>query len=56
MEGGIETVGITDCNVVLGYLNPDFFLGGDITLDRERAIKAVESNRLHPLHRALSCA
>ena len=48
-EGGIETVGITDCNVVLGYLNPDFFLGGDITLDRERAIKAVEEQIAKPL-------
>jgi N-methylhydantoinase A/acetone carboxylase beta subunit len=40
-EGGVDNLTITDCNVVLGYINPDFFLGGDITLDRDRAIAAV---------------
>ena len=42
-ESGLDTVTITDCNVVLGYINPDFFLGGDITLDRQRAIDAVQA-------------
>lgn len=42
-ESKLDTVTITDCNVVLGYINPDFFLGGDITLDRQRAIEAVKS-------------
>lgn len=42
-ESGLDTVSITDCNVVLGYINPDFFLGGDITLDRQRAIDAVKT-------------
>lgn len=41
-EAGLGTVTITDCNVTLGYLNPDYFLGGDITLDRERAIAHVK--------------
>lgn len=48
-ESGLDTVSITDCNVVLGYLNPDFFLGGDIRLDRERAIAAVEQQIAQPL-------
>ena len=48
-ESGIETVSITDCNVVLGYINPDFFLGGDITLDRDRAIDAVREQIAEPL-------
>jgi acetone carboxylase, beta subunit len=48
-ESGIETVSITDCNVVLGYINPDFFLGGDITLDRDRAIDAVRTQVAEPL-------
>lgn len=42
-ESGLDTVTITDCNVVLGYINPDFFLGGDIQLDRQRAIDAVKT-------------
>jgi N-methylhydantoinase A/acetone carboxylase beta subunit len=41
-ESGLDTVSITDCNVVLGYINPDFFLGGDIKLDRQRAIDSVQ--------------
>lgn len=42
-ESGLDTVTITDCDVVLGYINPDFFLGGDIKLDRQRAIEAVQT-------------
>jgi acetone carboxylase, beta subunit len=48
-EGGVETPSITDCNVVLGTINPDFFLGGEVTLDRERAIAAVEEQIAKPL-------
>jgi acetone carboxylase, beta subunit len=42
-ESGLDTVTITDCDVALGYINPDYFLGGDITLDRERAIEKVKA-------------
>ncbi|MCC7411845.1 MAG: hydantoinase/oxoprolinase family protein [Gammaproteobacteria bacterium] len=48
-QSGVDTVSITDCNVVLGYINPDFFLGGEITLDRERAIAAVAEQIAAPL-------
>jgi len=48
-EGGVPTVTITDCNVALGYLNPDFFLGGDVPLDRERAIDAIREQIAEPL-------
>jgi acetone carboxylase, beta subunit len=34
---------ISDCQVVLGYLNPDNFLGGTVKLDPERALEAVSS-------------
>ncbi len=37
--GDLPTV--TDADLVLGYLNPDFFLGGRMTLDREAAAAAV---------------
>jgi len=33
---------ISDCNVTLGYLNPDYFLGGKVKLDRDRAYKACK--------------
>src|SRR5690606_8332468 len=48
-EGGVETVSITDLDVVLGRLNPDYFLGGDVQLDVERARHAVEQQIAKPL-------
>ncbi len=55
-ESGLDTVTITDCNVVVGYLNPDYFLGGDLKLDRQRAIRQVDEKIAAPLgidvHRA----
>jgi N-methylhydantoinase A/oxoprolinase/acetone carboxylase beta subunit len=48
-EGGVETITITDLNVVLGRLNPDFFLGGDVKLDVERARHAVKEQLADPL-------
>jgi N-methylhydantoinase A/acetone carboxylase, beta subunit len=42
-------VTVSDCNVVLGFLDPDNFLGGDVTLDREAAIRAVREDIAEPL-------
>src|SRR3954453_14263425 len=36
-EGGLETISVTDLDVVLGRVNPDYFLGGDVDLDPEAA-------------------
>jgi N-methylhydantoinase A len=33
---------LTDANLVLGYLDPQFFLGGKMALDREAAARAIE--------------
>jgi len=48
-EGGIETVTVTDLNLVLGRLNPEYFLGGEVDLDIERARQAIESQVADPL-------
>ncbi len=40
---------ITDCNLVLGYLSEDNFLGGKMKLDRALALKAVEEHVAKPL-------
>jgi N-methylhydantoinase A len=40
-NGGAEPT-VTDANLVLGRLNPDFFLGGEIVLDVDRAHRAIE--------------
>ncbi|MBV7338531.1 hydantoinase/oxoprolinase family protein [Chloroflexi bacterium TSY] len=38
--GGLEAT-VTDANIVLGRLNPDYFLGGRMSLKREKAAAAV---------------
>lgn len=48
-ESGLETVSVSDCHVVLGYLNPDNFLGGAIKLDVERARKYLKQQIADPL-------
>lgn len=40
-RGGSEPT-VTDADLVLGYLDPDYFLGGSMCLDRKAAIAAVE--------------
>ncbi|VEF46579.1 hydantoin utilization protein A [Bacillus freudenreichii] len=39
---GGENPTVTDANLVLGYLNPDYFLGGKMKLDKDAAYKAIE--------------
>jgi acetone carboxylase beta subunit len=48
-EGGVKTVSITDLNLVLGRLNPEYFLGGHVQLDVERARHEVERQVAQPL-------
>jgi acetone carboxylase beta subunit len=48
-EGGLDTPTVTDLNLVLGRVNPDYFLGGDVTLDTERARTAVGEQIAGPL-------
>lgn len=46
---GVETVTMTDCSLILGYLNPDYFLGGKVPLKRNRALKYIEEQLSDPL-------
>ena len=48
-EGGLETVSVTDLNLVLGRVNPEYFLGGDVQLDPERAEAEVRRQVAEPL-------
>jgi N-methylhydantoinase A/acetone carboxylase beta subunit len=48
-EGGLETPSVSDLNLVLGRLNPDYFLGGDVKLDVERARAAIAEQLAGPL-------
>jgi acetone carboxylase, beta subunit len=48
-EGGVETVTVTDCHVVLGLINPDNFLGGEVKLYPGRAYEAIKQQIADPL-------
>jgi len=40
---------VTDVNVAMGYVDPNYFLGGKITLDAEKARKALKETIADPL-------
>jgi N-methylhydantoinase A/acetone carboxylase beta subunit len=45
----VEVPTVTDCTALLGYINPDFFLGGDIPIDVDAAEAAIEEQVAGPL-------
>lgn len=45
----VETVTLSDCNVLLGYLNPNNFLGGEVILDPEAALAGIRKQVAEPL-------
>jgi N-methylhydantoinase A/oxoprolinase/acetone carboxylase beta subunit len=47
-QGG-EDPTITDVDLILGYLNPAYFLGGRITLNKDKALKIFEQKIAKPL-------
>ena len=46
---GGEEATLTDVNVVLGYLNPDYLVGGDLKLNAEKAFRAIEEKVVKPM-------
>jgi N-methylhydantoinase A len=46
--GGIEPT-VTDADLILGYLRPDYFLGGDQRIDPESAKRSVAEKIANPL-------
>jgi N-methylhydantoinase A len=44
---------VTDADVVLGYIDPNYFLGGAFKLDRSLAIKAIEEYVARPLNMSI---
>ena len=47
-QGGANPT-VTDANVVLGYVDPDFFLGGEVKLRKDLAEKAIREKIAEPL-------
>jgi len=46
--GGTDPT-VTDADLILGYLNPDYFLGGEMKLDKEAAIQGILEKIAQPL-------
>ncbi len=46
--GGTEPT-VTDADVVLGYINPDYYFGGKMKLDKNRSISAIRDKLAKPL-------
>ncbi len=47
-QGGTEPT-VTDADVVLGYINPEYYHGGRLLLNKERAIEAIKEKVAKPL-------
>lgn len=47
-KGG-ENPAVTDADIALGFLNPDYFLGGSQTLDRQASERALKTKIAEPL-------
>jgi N-methylhydantoinase A/oxoprolinase/acetone carboxylase beta subunit len=54
-RGGTDAT-ITDVNLALGYIDPDYFLGGALRLDRSRAERAIQRHIAAPLKLDLASA
>ncbi len=54
-RGGREPT-VTDANLILGYLNPDFFVGGELRLDAAAARAAVRERIAEPLGLSVEAA
>lgn len=46
--GGTEPT-VTDADILLGYINPDYYHGGCMRLDKEKAIVAIQDRVARPL-------
>ena len=47
---GGKSAALTDANLMLGYLDPEFFLGGSMTLNKEAAHGVIRNNLAKPLN------
>jgi N-methylhydantoinase A len=52
-RGGTKPT-VTDANLILGFLNPDYFLGGQIGLDVDGARHAIQENIAGPLNMSVT--
>lgn len=51
-RGGVKTT-VTDANLLLGYLNKDYFLGGEMAVNYDKCRELTIKNVAEPLHMSL---
>ena len=49
-DTGGDEVTVTDADLALGIINPDYFLGGRKSLNREKALRTIEEKIARPLN------
>lgn len=49
-DNGGDNPTVTDANLLLGYINPDYFLAGRLKLNYQNAWKAIENHVAKPLN------
>ena len=54
-KGGTEPT-VTDANLILGYLNPEYLVGGELTLDKARAESVFKAKVADPMGLSLERA
>jgi len=47
-RGGTQPT-VTDANLVLGFIDPDYFLGGEMRLNKDAAAKAIKNTLAEPM-------
>ncbi len=53
---GGERITVTDANILLGYLNPEYFLGGEMELDIDKTRAAMAEQIAQPLGLSIELA
>jgi len=48
-DHGNETPTVVDCDVILGVVNPDYYLGGKVKLNKQKALRAFKEQIADPL-------
>ena len=54
-QGGTQPT-VTDANLLLGYINPDYLVGGDLRINKEAARQAIQEQLADPLDLELTDA
>lgn len=49
-DRGNETPTVVDCDLILGIVNPDYYLGGKVKLNKQKALRRFKEQIADPLH------